>query len=58
MAPPEPDSTFPGTLCAGDGVRLAGAGPDMLALQMDAGLPFKALIHGGPTAPDDESGSL
>ncbi|MGI4976813.1 MAG: hypothetical protein ACRYG6_07705 [Janthinobacterium lividum] len=55
MAPPDQDSTFPGTLYAGDGLRLDGAGPAVFTPQMDAGLPFKALIHGGLAAPDDDA---
>jgi hypothetical protein len=51
-APPE---SFPGTLYTGDGVRLAGAGPDMFTDAMGDALPFKALIHGRPPEPGREA---
>lgn len=52
------DSSFPGILYAGDGLRLAGVGPDTFTPQMDADLPFKALIHGGPPTEDDDALAL
>ena len=53
MPPVGSDSAFPGTLYAGDGMRLAGAGPDTFTTEMDDTLPFKALVSGSPPAPDD-----
>lgn len=40
--------SFPGTLYSGDGVRLAGAGPDLFTDAMSDALPFRALVHGRP----------
>ncbi len=37
---------FPGTLYTGDGVRLAGGGPDVFTEAMSEALPFKTLVHG------------
>ena len=37
---------FPGTLYTGDGVRLAGAGPDMFSEAQSDSLPFRTLVHG------------
>ncbi len=42
---PSPEN-FPGTLYTGDGVRLAGLGPDMFTESMSDGLPFRTLVHG------------
>ena len=53
MPPVEPDDAFPGTLYAGDGMRLAGIGPDIFTTAMDDTLPFKALVSGSPPAPND-----
>lgn len=58
MALSDLDSAFPGSLYAGDGVRVAGAGPDIFTPEMDADLPFKALIHGGPAMDDDDALAL
>ena len=54
MALTDPDRTFPGTLYAGDGARLAGAGPCTFTPEMDVGLPFKALVCGSPPTPNDD----
>ncbi len=54
MPAAEPESTFPGILYAGDGARLAGAGPCTFTPEMDAGLPFKALVCGSPPTPNDD----
>lgn len=43
-----PTRAFPGILYAGDGMRLAGDGPDAFTAAQDAALPFKAIIHGRP----------
>lgn len=51
----QPDSAFPGILYAGDGARLAGIGPCTFTPEMDASLPFKALIHGCPPTADDDA---
>lgn len=42
---PAPED-FPGTLYTGDGVRLAGIGPDMFTEALSDPLPFKTLVHG------------
>ena len=42
---------FPGTLYTGDGVRLAGVGPDLFVEALSDALPFKTLVHG--TLPED-----
>lgn len=42
---------FPGILYAGDGMRLAGDGPDTFTDAQGDGLPFKAVIHGSPPRP-------
>ena len=49
----EPDYAFLGTLYAGDGMRLAGIGPDTFTTAMDDTLPFKALVSGSPPAHGD-----
>ena len=54
MPPFELDHTFPDTLYAGDGARLAGAGPCTFTPEMDVGLPFKALVCGSPPTPNDD----
>ena len=54
MSPFELDHTFPGTLYAGDGARLAGAGPCTFTPEMNAGLPFKALVCGSAPTPNDD----
>ena len=54
MPPTDLDRTFPGTLYAGDGARLAGAGPCTFTPEMDAGLPFKALVCGSPPTANDD----
>lgn len=46
---PSPED-FPGTLYTGDGVRLAGAGPDIFTEALSDALPFRTLVHG--SAPD------
>ena len=48
----EPPRTFPGILYAGDGMRLAGDGPDVFTNAQGETLPFKAVIHGSPPRPD------
>jgi hypothetical protein len=53
MSSTEPTGGFPGVLYAGDGMRLAGIGPDTFTTQMDDALPFKALVSGRPPAPGD-----
>ena len=47
----EPPRTFPGILYAGDGMRLAGNGPDTFTDAQGSTLPFKAIIHGTPPRP-------
>ena len=42
---------FPGILYAGDGMRLAGDGPDVFTNAQGDALPFKAVIHGKPPRP-------
>ena len=42
---------FPGILYAGDGMRLAGDGPDTFTDAQSDALPFKAIIHGTPPRP-------
>ena len=42
---------FPGILYAGDGMRLAGDGPDTFTDAQGDSLPFKAVIHGEPPRP-------
>ena len=42
---------FPGILYAGDGMRLAGDGPDTFTDAQGDTLPFKAVIHGTPPRP-------
>ena len=42
---------FPGILYAGDGMRLAGDGPDAFTDAQGDALPFKAVIHGSPPRP-------
>ena len=42
---------FPGILYAGDGMRLAGDGPDAFTNAQGDALPFKAVIHGTPPRP-------
>ena len=42
---------FPGVLYAGDGMRLAGDGPDAFTDAQGDALPFKAVIHGRPPRP-------
>ncbi|MGI4945576.1 MAG: hypothetical protein ACRYHQ_34275 [Janthinobacterium lividum] len=42
---------FPGILYAGDGMRLAGDGPDAFTDAQGEALPFKAVIHGTPPRP-------
>lgn len=44
---PSPEN-FPGVLYTGDGVRLAGVGPDLFTDAMSEALPFKTLVHGTP----------
>ena len=46
-----PPRAFPGILYAGDGMRLAGDGPDAFTDAQGATLPFKAVIHGTPPRP-------
>ncbi len=41
---------FPGTLYTGDGVRLAGVGPDLFVEALSDAMPFRTLVHG--TLPD------
>ena len=43
-----PSAGFPGTLYDGDGTKLAGGGPAAFMPELDAGLPFKALIRDRP----------
>ncbi len=40
-----------GILYAGDGMRLAGDGPDAFTEVQGDALPFKAVIHGSPLRP-------
>ena len=47
----EPPRAFPGILYAGDGMRLAGDGPDAFSNAQGEALPFKAVIHGSPPRP-------
>ena len=47
----EPPRAFPGILYAGDGMRLAGDGPDVFIDAQGDALPFKAVIHGSPPRP-------
>lgn len=54
MIGPSPAS-FPGSLYNGEGVRLAGAGPDLFTEAMSEALPFKALVHGTPPEPGKEA---
>ncbi len=42
---------FPGILYAGDGMRLAGDGPDTFTNAQGDTLPFKAVIAGTPPRP-------
>lgn len=49
---PSPED-FPGTLYTGDGVRLAGVGPDMFTESLSDALPFRTLVHG--SAPEAAS---
>ena len=42
---------FPGILYAGDGMRLAGDGPDAFTNAQGDKLPFKAVLHGQPPRP-------
>lgn len=42
---------FPGIMYAGDGMRLAGDGPDTFTDAQGDALPFKAVIHGTPPRP-------
>lgn len=46
-----PPRAFPGILYAGDGMRLAGDGPDTFTDAQGSALPFKAVIHGMPPRP-------
>ena len=46
-----PLRTFPGILYTGDGMRLAGDGPDAFTDAQGDALPFKAVIHGTPPRP-------
>ena len=46
---------FPGSLYNGEGVRVAGAGPDVFTDAVSAALPFKALVHGVPPEPGAEA---
>lgn len=46
-----PPEAFPGILYAGDGMRLAGDGPDAFTNAQGDALPFKAVIHGEPPRP-------
>lgn len=46
-----PPRAFPGILYAGDGMRLAGDGPDAFTDAQGEALPFKAVIHGKPPRP-------
>lgn len=46
-----PPRAFPGILYAGDGMRLAGDGPDTFTDAQGVSLPFKAVIHGTPPRP-------
>lgn len=55
MSPAKSVSAFPGILYAGDGARLAGTGPCTFTAELDASLPFKALIHGCPPSADDDA---
>ena len=45
----------PGTLYAGNGMRLTGAGPDVLTDQMVDALPCKTIVSGAPLK-DGEAG--
>ena len=47
----EQPRAFPGILYAGDGMRLAGDGPDAFSNAQGEALPFKAVIHGSPPRP-------
>ena len=51
MNAPGPPRAFPGILYAGDGMRLAGNGPDIFTDAQGSTLPFKAVIHGTPPRP-------
>lgn len=46
-----PPRGFPGILYAGDGMRLAGDGPDAFTNAQGEALLFKAVIHGKPPRP-------
>jgi hypothetical protein len=46
-----PPRAFPGILYAGDGMRLAGEGPDTFTDAHSDALPFKAVIRGTPPMP-------
>ena len=54
MIDPSPES-FPGILYSGEGVRLAGVGPDVFTETMSEALPFKALVHGATPEPGKEA---
>ena len=47
----DPPRAFPGILYAGDGMRLAGDGPDAFNDAQGDALLFKAVIHGSPPRP-------
>jgi hypothetical protein len=51
-APPE---AFPGVLYAGDGMCLAGEGPDTFTDAIGDALPFKAMVHGRRPEPGQEA---
>ena len=51
MSADAPSRAFPGILYAGDGMRLAGSGPDTFTDAQGDTLPFKAVIHGTPPRP-------
>jgi len=50
-----PPRAFPGILYAGDGMRLAGEGPDTFTDAHGDALPFKAIIRGTPPMPGQEA---
>ena len=47
--------SFPGTLYAGDGMRISGSGPDAYTDQLGDLLPFKALVQASQPLPGDAS---